>query len=133
MALLDIKPESKWEDAKTPLIGITPIMDYAKNNYDKDYAPNSRETFRRFSMHQLVEAGIALYNPDKPDRPVNSPHAVYQISAAAVLLIKHFGTKAFAPLLTDFKAKVGSLAERYQQVRNMAMIPVQISGDKFLG
>jgi hypothetical protein len=126
LALLDIKPNDKWADAKTPLVGITPMMEYSRNNYDKDYAPNTRETFRRFSMHQLVEAGIALYNPDKPDRPVNSPHTVYQISAAAFFLIKHFGTKAYAPLLTDFKAKIGSLAERYQQERNMAMVPVLI-------
>jgi type II restriction enzyme len=130
LALLDIKPDSKWADAKTPLVGITPIMEYAKDNYDKDYAPNTREHFRRYSMHQLVEAGIALYNPDKPDRPVNSPHAVYQISAAAFFLIKHFGTKAYTPLLADFKAKADSLAERYQQERTMAMVPVQITADK---
>jgi len=47
---------------------------------------NTRETVRRQTMHQFVDAGIALYNPDKPDRPVNSPAAVYQIEPAALTL-----------------------------------------------
>jgi hypothetical protein len=79
LALLDLGPRKRWANAKNPLIGITPIMEWAKGNYGISYAPNTRETFRRHSMHQFVSAGIALYNPDKLNRPVNSPHAVYQI------------------------------------------------------
>jgi type II restriction enzyme len=127
LALLDAKPDTNWEEAQTPLVGITPMIEFTKKHYDKDYAPNTRETFRRFSMHQLVEAGIALYNPDKPDRPVNSPHAVYQISAIAFFIIKHFGTDAYLPLLEKFKSEAVSLAVRYQQERKMAMIPVTIN------
>lgn len=44
--------------------------------YRKDYAPNTRETFRRQTMHQFVQAGIANYNPDLPGRPVNSPAVI---------------------------------------------------------
>ena len=39
-------------------------------------------------MHQFVEAGIALYNPDDPKRPVNSPKAVYQIEKETLDLFK---------------------------------------------
>jgi hypothetical protein len=124
LALLDIKQNNKWEDATTPLVGITPMMEFARNNYQKDYAPNTRETFRRQSMHQLVEAGIALYNPDKSDRPVNSPNAVYQISAAAFFLAKHFENDAYATLLETFLKEIGSLAERYKQERKMTLLPV---------
>ena len=126
LALLDIKPKSKWSDAKNPLVGITPMMQFARENYNKEYAPNTRETFRRFSMHQLVEAGIALYNPDKPDRPVNSPHAVYQISAAALFLVKQFNTNTYKISLEKFLSETASLADRYQQEREMSMIPVRI-------
>ena len=76
LALLDLRPGSSWSQGTNPLIGITPVMDWARTHYDKEYAPNSRETFRRQTMHQLVDAGIALYNPDNPQRPVNSPNAV---------------------------------------------------------
>jgi len=73
LALLDLTPEKPWSQATAPLMGITPIMDWAREHYDKEYAPNTRETVRRQTMHQFAQAGIAVYNPDKPDRPVNSP------------------------------------------------------------
>jgi len=130
LALLDVKPKTKWENAGTPLIGITPMMQFAKEHYERNYAPNTRETFRRQSMHQLVEAGIALYNPDKPDRPVNSPHAVYQISTAALFLIKQYGTDTYQISLEKFKTETGSLAEKYQKERKMQMIPVLINKDE---
>lgn len=75
LALLNLTPGKAWSDAEDPLMGITPIMDWSREHYNKDYAPNTRETFRRQTMHQFCDAGIALYNPDEPDRPVNSPKA----------------------------------------------------------
>ena len=50
----------------------------------------------------MVQAGIVLYNPDDPARPVNSPNAVYQISAEALQIIKLYKTKDFAKMLDDF-------------------------------
>lgn len=64
LAILNLTPEKKWHQAENPLIGITPIMDWIRQHYQKDYAPNTRETIRRQTMHQFVNAGIALYNPD---------------------------------------------------------------------
>src|SRR5690606_28618972 len=72
LALLDLIPGKTWADAGAPLLGITPIMDWVRKHYGKLYAPNTRETVRRQTMHQFVQAGIVLHNPDKPDRPVNS-------------------------------------------------------------
>ena len=45
------------------------MMDFSRDHYAKGYAPNSRETFRRQTIHQFVAAGIARYNPDKPEGP----------------------------------------------------------------
>lgn len=94
LALLNLTPGKKWMLAENPLMGITPIMDWARKHYRKEYAPNTRETVRRQTMHQFVAAGIATYNPDKPDRPVNSPKAVYQIESETLELLRSFGTKA---------------------------------------
>ena len=88
LALLDLTREKTWALASNPLMGITPIMDWARLHYQKKYAPNTRETIRRQSMHQFVDAGIAVYNPDEPSRPVNSPYAVYQIENAALALLR---------------------------------------------
>ena len=52
LALLDLTPGKTWAKAGNPLIGITPIMDWAREHYQTDYAPNTRETFRRQTMHQ---------------------------------------------------------------------------------
>src|SRR6266568_2482040 len=73
LALLNLKERKSWVDAESPLVGITPMMEFARDHYGKLYAPNSRETFRRQTIHKMVSAGIALYNPDNPLRPVNSP------------------------------------------------------------
>ena len=126
LSLLNVTPEKAWKNAENPLVGITPMMTFAKDYYNKIYAPNSRETFRRFSTHQLVQAGIVLYNPDKPDRPVNSPKAVYQISPVALKVIKTFGTNDFEPLLSDFIQNQSTLTAQYAQEREMNMVSVKI-------
>src|SRR5690349_728049 len=104
LALLDLRPGRKWAAAKSPLMGITPIMDWIRKYYKKKYAPNTRETVRRQTMHQFVDAGIALYNPDKPGRPVNSPAAVYQIEPSALTLLRSFDTKGWHKKLTAYLA-----------------------------
>ncbi len=126
LALINLLPDIKFSKIERPLIGITPIMDFSKKYYKRKYAPNSRETFRRFSMHQLVEAGIALYNPDDPSRPVNSPKAVYQISEEAWNVIKAYNSKHYNRLLSEFLSTSKALSERYASIRDMEQIPVQI-------
>lgn len=130
LALLNLTPSTTWARAESPLMGITPIMDWARKHYKKEYAPNTRETVRRQTMHQLVDAGIALYNPDKPDRPVNSPKAVYQIEPAALALLRSFGTSAWHDNLLDYLTKRVTLAARYAQNREQNLIAVQIAKGK---
>ncbi|MCL2122814.1 MAG: restriction endonuclease [Desulfovibrionaceae bacterium] len=126
LAICGMTPEKDWEQATAPLLGITPIMDWARTHYRKDYAPNTRETVRRQTMHQFVDAGISLYNPDDPRRPVNSPKAVYQISPDALALVRCYGTKAWKAALDDFLEIKASLAERYAKKRTMHQIPVTL-------
>lgn len=130
LALLNLKPADKWADIQSPLIGITPMMEFAKSVYDKPYAPNSRETFRRFSMHQMVDAGIALLNPDKPERPVNSPKTVYQIEPTVFELLKTYGTKKWAKSLETYLKTNQTLAARYAKEREMKQVPVQLPEGK---
>lgn len=124
LALLNLTPEKPWSEAGAPLIGITPIMNFTALHYGKKYAPNSRETFRRYTMHQFVDSGLALYNPDDLSRPVNSPHAVYQIEQTALSLIQLFGTDAWTGALYKYLGLQKTLAERYAQERAHNKIPV---------
>jgi len=130
LALLNLTPSTAWADAQNPLVGITPIMDWAREHYDKEYAPNTRETIRRQTMHQFCDAGIALYNPDKPDRPVNSPKAVYQVEPAALALLRTFGTPAWHDGLTAYLAERETLVARYAMEREQNRIPVEIAPGK---
>lgn len=130
LALLNLTPDKKWKQSGNPLIGITPIMDWVKKHYNKDYAPNTRETIRRQSIHQFVDAGIALYNPDQPDRPVNSPKAVYQIEPTAFKLLCTFGSNKWHNSLVKYLSKGETLAERYANKREQNRVPVKIAPKK---
>lgn len=127
LALLDLSPGKAWSEAQDPLMGITPIMDWARKHYNKRYAPNTRETVRRQTMHQFVQAGVALYNPDQPDRPVNSPHAVYRIEPGCLKLLRTFGTRNYKMILAVYRANHKTLAAQYAKHREMKMVPVRIA------
>lgn len=126
LSMLNMTPEKDWIHAESPLIGITPMMTFAREYYKKEYAPNTRETFRRFSTHQLIQAGIAVYNPDQPDRAVNSPNVVYQISPAALQVVQAYKTDSFDTLLSDFKANQSTLTDQYAHEREKSLVPVKI-------
>jgi BsuBI/PstI restriction endonuclease domain/BsuBI/PstI restriction endonuclease HTH domain len=127
LALLNLTPDRPWRSASAPLMGITPIMDWCRKHYGKEYAPNTREKFRRQTMHQFVQAGLASYNPDEAARPVNSPKAVYQISAEALALVKLYGSGRWKTALKNFLVEHKSLAHRYANQREMKRIPVRIA------
>lgn len=130
LALLNLSAGKSWSQVESPLMGITPIMNWAREHYDKDYAPNTRETVRRQTMHQFCDAGIALYNPDKPDRPVNSPKAVYQIEPHVLTLLRTYRTTSWSSHLERYLADRTSLIERYAKEREQNRIPVRIAEDK---
>ncbi|MCG8570906.1 MAG: restriction endonuclease, partial [Spirochaetes bacterium] len=94
LALCNIKENDKWSSVNKISLGISKgIMSFILINYNKEYAPNTRETFRRQVLHQFVQAGIVDYNPDIPDLPVNSPRAHYALSNIALQTIKTYKTK----------------------------------------
>ena len=69
LALVDLKPSGAWAELRRPLMGITPIMDYAREHYGREYAPNTRETFRRQTMHQFVKPASHTTIPTIPPGP----------------------------------------------------------------
>jgi BsuBI/PstI restriction endonuclease domain/BsuBI/PstI restriction endonuclease HTH domain len=127
LALLNLRPDMGWSHATAPLIGITPIMDWIRTHYSKDYKPNTRETIRRQTMHQFVLAGIARYNPDDPARAVNSPRAVYQVAPEALALFKTFGKAGWRKKLAAFQGDVKTLTAKYARSREMERIPLRLS------
>lgn len=130
LALLNLTEDKNWAEIEMPLIGITPMMAFAKKAYEREYAPNTRETFRRFSIHQMVDAGIALLNPDDPQRPVNSPKNVYQIEPTTFELLQTFGTEEWEKSRDTYLKSVKTLVAKYAKEREMQQIPVTIADGK---
>lgn len=130
LALLDLTPERQWSQASQPMLGITPMMDFMDQSYGKKYAPNSRETVRRQTVHQFLDAGLIVANPDDPKRPINSGKNVYQIESSALEMLRTYGTPQWDKNLNAYLASVETLIKRYAQERQMARIPVQIAPGK---
>ncbi len=130
LALLSLKPDTPWLSAKNPLMGITPMMDFFRVNYEKDYAPNSRETVRRQTVHQFLEAGLIVVNPDDPARPVNSGKTVYQIEQGALEMLRTFGTLDWTKNLNVYLSTRDTLKQRYSQARETHRIPVTVAPGK---
>ena len=127
LSLLGLKPNDTWDKAIDPLMGITPMMDFFAEHYDKKYAPNSRETVRRFTVHQFVQASLILPNPDKPSRPTNSPDAVYQIEPTALKLLRGFGKPGWKSQLKKYLLTVETLKKRYARERDTRRIPIKLT------
>jgi hypothetical protein len=133
LALCGIKPNNKWRDATRESQKVSKgIMAFCKNVYKKEYAPNTRETFRRQVLHQFVQARIADYNPDNPSLPVNSPNAHYALTVEAYEAIRTFRTKAWKEASERFKSEVGELSKRYLKERKQNLVPVRLSNGKVI-
>ena len=124
LALLDLKSEESWDLAKSPLRGITPIMEFMEQQYGKKYAPNTRETVRRQTVHQFLDAGLIVVNPDwlTPDWP--APPGV-----RAVFTTRHGGVSVAPWDSMNLGDHVGDepqhvAANRALLARSMAAAPV---------
>ena len=131
LALLDLKPNMRWASAKSPIRGVRPIMDWFAEHYGKKYAENTRETVRRQTLHQFLEAGIVILNPDDPKRATNSPNSAYQMEPGALDLIRTFKSKQWNKNLETWLASVETLKTRYAKAREMDRIPLKLTtGEK---
>ena len=133
LALCNIKETDNWTNAQKVSLGVSKgIMTFMQDYYQRDYAPNTRETVRRQVLHQFVQAGIADYNPDIPNLPVNSPRAHYAISVLALETIKTYGTTDWNKSANKFKKEIGELTKIYRKSRDIEKIPLKISKNKTL-
>ncbi|OGQ17762.1 MAG: adenine methyltransferase, partial [Deltaproteobacteria bacterium RBG_16_71_12] len=126
LASLNVAPRGSWMKCDAPLLGITPMMDFMAKHYGKTYAPNTRETVRRQTVHQFVQAGLLVENPDDPSRPINNPKWCYQVAPAALDLLRTFGTTAWEHQLAGYLASVQTLKDKYARARAMTRIPVTL-------
>jgi hypothetical protein len=134
LSLLGMGPSDPWSAAANPMLGTRAIMDWIRDEYEVNYAPNSRETVRRFTLHQFAEAHLVVQNPDKPDRPTNSPKWNYQITTEALSVIQLYGTPEFQfrQSLAGYLDMLPGLKSQYAAAREMLRIPLTLpNGSEF--
>jgi len=136
LALCAIKENDIWESAKQVSMSVVGnkdnpkyegIMRFISIFYNRQYAENSRETFRRQTLHQFVQAGIVSHNPENPDLPTNSKDNHYRLTADALKVIKTFGTDKWESQLKKYKKKIGTLQGKYERQRDLRKIPITLA------
>lgn len=102
LALCQLREEDKWKNAKSVSMSVVGNKDNAKypgvmrfiaEHYHVRYAENSRETIRRQTLHQFVQAGIVRHNPEDPAIPTNSKDNHYRLTPEALEVIRTYGSK----------------------------------------
>ena len=126
LALLGMTPRKAWREAEAPMLGITEMMSVFRDQFGKKYAPNTRETVRRFTVHQFVQIGLVMSNPDDPRRPVNSPDNRYQVTPTLLKLARTYGSTVWKASLAAFLATADALGRLRPKEREMALLPVKL-------
>jgi adenine-specific DNA-methyltransferase len=124
LALAHLGKTDLWENTSRPLLRTVDIMAWMSKKYGKKYMPNSRETIRRQTLHQFEQARIVDRNPDDPARPTNSGDNNYQLTEAAAVVLRAYGTTDFDKNCVAFIQAHGSLKEAYNKERNYLKVPV---------
>ncbi len=128
LCLLDLGPTKPWARATGDKLWRThQIMQWFRDYYGKDYKPNSRETIRRQTLHQFIEAGLVLYNPDDPGRAVNSQLNCYQIAPAALALLRMHDKDDFGRRVTKYLTSRPGLTAQHARTRGMNQISVTLA------
>ncbi|MFS8602690.1 Eco57I restriction-modification methylase domain-containing protein [Priestia megaterium] len=129
LALLNLKVDDEWTQADKMLLRVVDIMNFMSQHYNQHYAPNSRETIRRQTIHQFEQAQLIERNPDDPTRPTNSGNTVYAVTDEFLTLVHSYGTPEWKNQLDWFKEQFESLTSRYESKRNLTRVPVKVSKD----
>ncbi len=106
-------------------------MQHIKDYFQKSYAENSRETFRRQTLHQLEQAGIVDKNPSDPLRATNSPKTDYAVSETALTVVREFGAAGWKRAVGEFRSHQGSERTASRR-RKRGTIAVTLSEGKVL-
>lgn len=128
LALARLTEASSWADAKNPRLGVRAILDWIREELDFAIAENTRETYRRQTLHQFRDAGFVVLNEDDPSRATNSSLNNYKLTDEALTVVQAFGTSEFDELVGRYLAAAPGLLAIYRAERDLTRIPVTLPG-----
>lgn len=124
LALADIRPDDSWKNSKSPLLPTVSIMHFIREQYGKDYKPNTRETIRRQTLHQFEQARIVDRNRDDPSRPTNSKDNNYSLNQSILDILHEYPDGSWKDKAEFHKKNLGNLKKLYEKKINREKIPV---------
>ena len=126
LALCGMTQDDSWSGASRSRRTVTKgIMDHVREHFGRDYAPNTRETFRRQVLHQFVHGGVAEHNPFEPELPTNSPRSHYAISEAALHVVQSFGAAEWESNVLNFRRDLPAWLARYEDSQSETLVPIR--------
>lgn len=90
LAMANVKENGSWQNATNNWIRIHDVIAYIKDNYDIEYAENSRETFRKQAMHHFRNAAFIEEDNGKV---TNSPNYRYRLTDEMLSLLQSYKTE----------------------------------------
>lgn len=123
LALAGLKPEMKWNEAINKWIRIHDIIAFVNEFYGKQYAENSRETFRKQAMHHFRTAALIEDNREA----TNSPNYRYRLTEEVLQLLRNFGLQSWYENISKFMINHEKLIDTYESKKKMAMMLVHIN------
>ncbi|WDF34008.1 BsuBI/PstI family type II restriction endonuclease [Arthrobacter agilis] len=128
LALSRLTETSSWAEATNTRLGVRAILDWIREELNSPIAENTRETYRRQTLHQFRDAGFVILNEDDPSRATNSSLNNYKLTDAALTVLRAFGTPKFDDLVTRYLGNAPGLLAIYRAERDLTRIPVTLPG-----
>lgn len=126
LALAHMDGESDWTDASGEMYTTREIMDWIRDRLNTEYAANTRETIRRFTLHQFIAGGLVEYNADNPNRPTNSPHNNYRITPGLVKVMHTIGKPEYVSAVVGFSDTLDTWRDQQHEARGINKVPVRM-------
>jgi hypothetical protein len=139
LALAGLKEDTPWSESQASSMAVVGrktnsrypgIMRFINEHYGPaygiSYEQNSRESFRKETLHQFGRAGLVELNPEADATSTNSQHNHYRLTAAVVQLLRTYGTAQWATELTNFQATYQGLQALYQGTRQAVQLDVSL-------
>lgn len=125
--MANVKENGSWQNATNDWIRIHDVIAYIKDNYDIEYAENSRETFRKQAMHHFRNAAFIEDN----GKATNSPNYRYRLTGEMLLLLQSYKTTNWSKTKQYFLDSHETLVDIYASKKAMKKMPVRINGKDF--
>jgi len=132
LVLAQLSEETPWGRARIRTLRIHDMLIEIKERYGREYAENTRETIRRQVIHQFIQAGLVVPNPDDPTRPTNSPKFCYALSDTAIRTIRAYQSDGWQQAIESFFKTQDALFEVYQRSQERHKVPIRLaSGEEY--